>query len=736
MTKRGIVSAFFMFIAFTIPLFANKNVLIINSYHKGFDWSDRVIEGIEKVFYNTKIDTNFLYMDSKRISSKEYYDKLRDLYKIQLLNRKYDLVLAIDKFSYEFVLQNYHELFKNEPIYFTGIEQFSKELVKKYNLENKVSGLLERRAIEENIKLIFKVMPDVKKLYIINDKSANGDDSEPFIQKAINKYSKNVKIKYIRKSTLLELKEKFSKKKNNEAVFFIRFYNDKYGKFYKNSEIASMIDSSKLPVFVTDTLFIGKGAIGGKLVLIKKLGEKTGQRVFSILKNEIKTPIVEVANDYDYIFDFKKIQEFSLHVNILDKKIRIINKPKTFFDKHRNFINFVFVISPFLLILIVGLIYNLYLRIKNEKLLKERMEFDKVLLNSIQSPIVWQDKNGQIVDSNLKFSNLMGMYHPNKKGQKLKNYISLDKGNPILKILNDFVDESNSNKELILKDYDNKEHIYLVNQTEYTENVYKSSGTVTIFTDITKEKLAQIEKKKNQEFIIQQSKLAELGEILSSIAHQWKAPLLEISTIAQEQYYANANSQNNLNFAEEIMVQVRYMTETINDFQRFIMPSYEKTVFDINEAVVKMMNIINHNIKYNYINVNIHKNDEKKLFVFGYKNELMQTLLNIVNNAKDTIIKSRKIDKTLKGNIDIYIKDNKNIVTIEIEDNAGGIEEKNKEKIFEPYFTTKEDGHGIGLYMAKLIIEDKMQGSLSVKNGKKGAIFCIKLELSSENISS
>lgn len=111
-------------------------------------------------------------------------------------------------------------------------------------------------------------------------------------------------------------------------------------------------------------------------------------------------------------------------------------------------------------------------------------------------------------------------------------------------------------------------------------------------------------------------------------------------------------------------------------------------------------------------------------------------MLNIVNNAKDAIIKAKKIKKIKKGEIDIHIFNHEEKVLVEIEDNAGGINEENLSQIFTPYFTTKESGHGIGLYMAKLIIEDKMGGKISVTNAQKGAKFCIELEVYHENISS
>ena len=737
-TKHWIIVLLLMVCSFELHASISKHILIINSYHRGFQWSDDVISGIEEAFYPHKnININILYMDSKRISSKEYYDTLTNLYQVQLKKHKYDLILAVDKFAYEFVVQNYHKLFSSEPIFFTGLEQFDESFITQHKLQGKVSGILERRAIDEIIQLIPQVMPELKKLYIINDKSANGDDSHPFIQQAMQKIPNKFEIEYIRKSSLDELQNKFSNYKKDEAVFFIRFYNDKDGHLYKNAEIANMINASKLPVFVTDTLFFGKGAVGGKLVPVKELGVKTGQKVLEFLDGKLQTPYINTADRFDYLFDYNKAQEFHLSLINIKEAYRFINIPLSFFDKNRQFINFVFILSPLFLILILGLMHNIYLRIESEKALRQRMEFDQVLLDAIESPIVWQDEMGKIVDSNAKFCDLMGLPCPETKGKTLGDYVKKHNAKSLMSALKEFIKNPEENNEVTLQDHQDNEKIFLINQTQYTENIYKSSGTVTIFTDVTKERKALQEKIKHQEFIVQQSKLAEIGEIFSSIAHQWKSPLVEIATVAQEQLYnceGEVDEKNNT-FVNDIMVQVQYMTDTINEFQEFIMPSSKKIAFNIQDAILRMMHIIQHTIKYNYIKVSIDVAPNANLTVLGYKNELMQTMLNVVNNAKDAIIKAKKLKKIKKGEIDIHIFNRKGKVLVEIEDNAGGISEENLSKIFTPYFTTKESGHGIGLYMAKLIIEDKMGGKISVTNAQKGAKFCIELEVYHENIS-
>jgi signal transduction histidine kinase len=587
----------------------DKQVLIINSYHRGFQWSDDVIKGLESVLTERlDIAVNILYMDSKRINSQKYYEKLLELYKIQLQNRKYDLIIVVDRFAYDFILQYYYELFTTEPILFAGLERNSLEEIKKRRLEDKIFGVYERRAIGEIISMIPKMIPNLKKLHIINDRSENGDDSHPFILEAIRENEKNIDIEYIRTSTLKEIEERFSSYKNDEAIFYIRFYNDKHGNFYRNNQIAMSIDKLKLPVFVTDTLFMGKGAFGGKLVLIDELGIETGRVAIDILDGKLKPLFTTTLDKYDFQFDMNKIKEFNINPALAVKDYTIINMPQTFFDKYREFIDFVFIISPFLVFLILGLLHNIYMRIKNEKKLH----------------------------------------------------------------------------------------------------------------------LAELEKNKHRQFVIQQSKLAEIGEVFSSIAHQWKNPLVEIATIAQE--HAFKERDKNSQFVKDIMVQIRYMTNTMSDFQKFITPSALKTSFNVEEAIKSMMKIINHTIRYNYIDIIINKKEAERLSVYGYKNEFMQILLNIVNNAKDQIVELRNQKTIKRGQIEFLIYNKKELVIIEISDNAGGIKDDMFAHIFDAYYTTKKNGHGIGLYMSKLIIENKMGGKIEAFNKKEGACFKISLE--------
>ena len=710
-------------ILFTTFLFSNSSILIISSYHKNYEWSDNIIKGIEDTLYKYQnFDINILYMDSKRVSSPLYYEKLKDLYKVQLENRKYDLVLTIDRFAYDFVVENYNDLFVNEKILTVGIETFNKKKLNKYNLENKVSVLLEQRDLKSNIKLIETVIPSIKKLYIIDDKSKNAKHTEPLVKNLFDNFDGRYELIYLQEDNLNKLKKSFSKSQKDTALLFLRFYNNSNGTLNKNQDIESFIKESKVPIFITDSVFNKKGAIGGKIIELRKLGNTAGKMVRKILKDEEQ--IIKKSNDFEYIFDALKLEEFGLTLKYLNESYSLVNRKITFFDKNRGFINFVFTISPLLILLIIILFHNIYLRKNTENKLKQRIEFDTVLLDAIESPIFWQDDKGIIVDSNTNFCNFINVYADNIYGKKLSDFKNT-KSILVHKVLEDFKLDKEKNSQFKIEISKDNIKTFFIKQANYCDSKTKKTGVVTIFTDITKEKEVEEEKKKNEEFIIQQSKLAELGEIFSSIAHQWKSPLVEITTIAQETFYnSNSSLSEDESYVKDIMIQVNYMTNTINDFQEFIKPSNTKQNFNIIETINSMLEIVSHNIRFNYINIKINVEDNTNLNINGYRNEFMQSFLNIINNAKDELL---KID-IKNRNIDIFIYNIGKQLVIKINDNAGGINIKNINDIFKVYYSTKENGHGIGLYMAKMIIEDKMNGKLNVQNLKDGASFEIILD--------
>ena len=219
--------------------------------------------------------------------------------------------------------------------------------------------------------------------------------------------------------------------------------------------------------------------------------------------------------------------------------------------------------------------------------------------------------------------------------------------------------------------------------------------------------------------------------MIASIAHQWKTPLVEISAIAQELIYKRRkkvlDEADTQRFVDDIMTQVKYMSSTIDDFRQFIKPSTMQSAFDVDEAIHTLLSVVNHNLKYNYISINFHRANDERLLAFGYPNEFKQCILNVINNAKDSILKRREIKPT-EGLIDIFFNSDKEYIYLTIGDDGCGIDKDKLETIFDPFMSTKENGDGFGLYMARLIIEDKMGGKIYAQPKKQGAQMLIKIK--------
>ncbi|MCG3678968.1 HAMP domain-containing histidine kinase [Aliarcobacter butzleri] len=236
-------------------------------------------------------------------------------------------------------------------------------------------------------------------------------------------------------------------------------------------------------------------------------------------------------------------------------------------------------------------------------------------------------------------------------------------------------------------------------------------------------------KKQNKEFekmILQQSKFVKSGEMIANITHQFRQPLNNISYILinlkkrfESEKLDKIFFDKKVNQANE---QVSFLSKTIDDFKEFYLQEKEKDDFLVKDSIQNALTILNPDLQKDNINLNLKFETFEDIKIFGVKNELSQVILSLVSNSIDAL-KNRHNPK-----ISINVVSSSAEVIIEILDNAGGIKAKNLKKIFEPYFSTKEEGTGIGLYLSKIIIEESFGGKLQVQNIKDGVKFSIFIE--------
>ncbi|MCK5110649.1 MAG: DUF3365 domain-containing protein [Arcobacteraceae bacterium] len=220
--------------------------------------------------------------------------------------------------------------------------------------------------------------------------------------------------------------------------------------------------------------------------------------------------------------------------------------------------------------------------------------------------------------------------------------------------------------------------------------------------------------------LVHQNKLASMGEMIGNIVHQWRQPLNSLNINIENLEFDYKDGVIDKEFVDKFIIQqtdtLHFMNKTIDDFRNFFRIDKEKVSFSVKEAIKKSVNIQSAYLKDHAIILNITEEDFN---VNGVESEFQQVIMNLISNAKDAIIESGQKN----GQIDISLIDNK----VTVIDNGGGIPDDIIERIFESYYTTKEQdkGTGVGLYMSKMIIEDTMGGKISVANVDGGTKFTI-----------
>ncbi len=236
-----------------------------------------------------------------------------------------------------------------------------------------------------------------------------------------------------------------------------------------------------------------------------------------------------------------------------------------------------------------------------------------------------------------------------------------------------------------------------------------------------------VKRMQGEQMLIQQSKLAAMGEMLSMIAHQWRQPLSSITTISGDMQIAlllDTFSKDELyESLKKINYQAQYLSKTIDDFRLFFSPRKTRENVCITDIINQALAIVKNSLDYNAIKVGI--DCSLATSINTYANEVTQVLLNVLKNAQDVLV-TRQIHDP---GITLTCRDDNGFAVLDVEDNAGGVAEEIIGRIFDPYFTTKDEstGTGLGLYMSKMIIEQHCRGELSVRNTQRGACFTIRL---------
>ena len=736
----------------------SKNVLILNSYSPSSKWTAEQSSSILSTLKTDKNINLFVeFMDTKAFKpNKDTEKNLLNFYTNKYKNIDLDVVITTDDNAINFVIKNQKiALFKDVKVFFSGVN--NTKLAK--SLDRDIfTGVFEKKNPLANLELAKKVKKNLKTVYLVGD---NTITSHKIIEEYKNSYQneKNINFIYLDYSDIEEVIKNLKYYDKNSVLMLMVFAAFKKQNRHINTMLALeyLTKTYKNPMITHDSIYTNlpkSNIIGGDCVDSKTSGKVVA---LDVIKYFNGTPIKDIK--------FKSTEGNNLYINekILNKfgikvedlhldNATIVNQNNSFFVLYETWIKgFIFLVfATFISIFIffkdqqnktLNLTNKKIQEINNslearvsqqvEEIKKSTMLFEKIF-NTVKNGIA-------IIDLNSNFLLVNNAY------EKITNFSKEEfyKTSALALTISDSKEKSKN----ILKTVHEKGFLYGYEKKHKVKNAEPidvlidyalmpdKKSILMVTKDITVEKRLTNEKKKREKQLLQQSRLAQMGEMISMIAHQWRQPLGSIGSaiISMKLQLKNrkidfSKKDDILNYLEktdsrydEILEYVQFLSTTIDDFRDFFKPNKNKESVPITLPIQNALKIISTSIKNRDIQlITKYQTDENVLI---YKNEITQVILNILKNAEDNFV-----DKDIKNRkITINTQKYNSIFTISIHDNGGGINEEIINRIFDPYFSTKnrKNGTGLGLYMSKIMVEEHNNGKLHVKNTNAGTEFKI-----------
>ncbi len=738
-TRRKFFLAVIILLSLPLLVFAqsSKNVLLLHSYHQGFKWTDEQNDSIvnELSTGSSPIKYYIEYMGTKWVYDKDYLDLLPELYRLKFKAISFDLVVATDDDAFTFLLQYREGIFGDIPVVFCGVNWFDKKRIEGLT---GYTGVNEDADIALNVDLMLRLHPQVKNIYLIVDGTTTGRLVRRKIEDIIPVYRERVSLHILDNFDVSQLVDKVSQLSDDSLVFLTLFQKDSSGRFVEPSEIARQLSThSPVPVYALWDFYLGYGVVGGMMTSGTAQGRSAGKLGLRILQGaSADTLPVILASPNCYRFDYLQLKRFGIKTSLLPTDSRLINEPSSFYTFSKKFV-WLLTIGSFLIALaIVILAVNIHRRSRAERALWESDKKYHALVDNLRVGVYRNiaDTDGTMLQANPAMVNIYGyasleefkgvysqdLYQDPKKRQQFLAELGR----------NGFVKD----RELPMKKKDGTPIWVLSNATA----VFDEKGTIK-WVDGVNEDIT--ERKNLEEQLRQAQKMEAIGTLAGGVAHDFNNILTAIIGFGSLLKVKVGDDENFLEYLNPILVSAEkaaHLTKSLLAFSRRQVINLKAV--DINE-IVEGMNKLLRRIVREDIQLHIVRHADC-LMALADRGQMEQVLMNLVANARDAMPTGGQLyieTDCLQLDTELLVRHEVmhpgSYVVLTVSDTGSGIDEATKDKIFEPFFSTKSIGKGTGLGLSIVYgIVKQHNGSISVYSEPgKGAIFTVYLPLVDED---
>ena len=319
---------------------SGTKVLILSSYHPGYTWSDKELEGIKERFTRAGLQNDLLveHMDSKHFPDNRHFRQLRDLFAVKYAALKPSLVMPLDNPAFEFTIRYRRELFPGIPVVFAGLNDYEPAML---GGETGITGVVEHQDIAGTVKAAMTIQPDTREVVIVHDYTSSGLASRDEARDQLAQFAGTPKFRYLPEMTIDEVIGELKQLKPGSVVLPFSFSRDKAGKVFNHALLAEMLGkNSPVPVYGTKVERLGYGIIGGSLLEGKSHGATAADLALRILQGE-RADAIPVMTDppSTLMFDYTVLRRFGIDQSRLPRGSSVINMPPSLYQQHGTIIN-------------------------------------------------------------------------------------------------------------------------------------------------------------------------------------------------------------------------------------------------------------------------------------------------------------------------------------------------------------------------------------------------------------
>lgn len=714
--------------------FHKKHILLLHSYNPSMSWERNIDKAVDDFLEPQK--NGYIihreYMDTKRIFTKKYLDDLKKLYALKYKKIHFDLILASDNNAFDFLRKNRNKLFGDVPVIFCGVNFFKDKDIAGLD---KFTGVAEEFDVKDTLKAALKLKPKTKNVFIINDYLTTGKAWSETIKKDLQGAKQH--ISYAQNLSISDLQKHLETLSNDTIVILGVYFKDKNGQYFTYEKIGKLIaEHSSVPVFCLLRFNIGHGIVGGSVIGGYYQGEAMSKIALKVLHGADANSIPVLKHGATkLIFDYNALEKYGLSLHKLPKNALLLNKPISFYQKHKSVIWIALLVTAILITIIIILLKSIRERKKSEHLLVISQENTKKLNQELESKVSQRTRaleasNDEI---NLILNSIMeaififrdGLtYNMNDIALNLFDYT--EKESLLGKTPFEFVDKHFHEmvKNSLLLEHPKPYEISIIRRDgvlipvlikPFSIKTANHSLRIVAFLDLS-------EIKQKEEALKLAREKAEVAtkaksSFLATMSHEIRTPMTAILGMSHLLLDTELNAKQK-NYLATIQKSAKSLLTIINDILDFSKMeagklSLDKVDFDMQQMIKEIFDIVSLKAVEKNLTLRLEYNKNMEYLFHGDALRISQILINLLSNA---------IKFTEQGEVVLVVTKNENrSIRFEVKDTGIGLTEEQVVKLFSAFTqadnstTRKYGGTGLGLSISKELVA-LMDGKIWVES--------------------